>query len=82
MKEYHKWLRNATVKPLIPNLDRYPRCYTAIFYQSAKLTPLLQAAVVYVNSKAKSYRSAAATPQRERAVVAARAFNPVRLAWK
>jgi len=82
MKEYHKWLRKATVKPLIPHLDEFQARYIFSGNKSAKLTSLLQAASRYVNSKAKSYRSAAATPQRECAGAAARAFNPVRLAWK
>ena len=83
MKSYHKWLRNATGKSVIPNLKKTPDRYTFSDYKSAQLTSLLQAAVIYVNSKAKSYRSAAATPQRKCAVAAARAtVKPMRLAWK
>lgn len=83
MKEYHIWLRNATGKVLIPHLRSTPDRYTFSDHQSAKLPSLLQAAVIYVNSKAKSVRSAAAMPQRKRGLAAARSpFNPVRLAWK
>ena len=83
MKSYHKWLVKATVKNVIPNLTPQSIRSIASRLKSAKQkTSFLQAASLYVNSKAKSYRSAAATSQRECAVAAARAFKLARLAWK
>lgn len=85
MKPYHKWLLAASPKNAVVRMkNRSISVETFTSYRkspSAKLTSLLNAAVLYVNLKHK------ATAQRqprseERGYAAARALNTERLAWR
>jgi hypothetical protein len=50
MKEYHRWLRNATVKTVIPHITSLHSFVTASYFKYAKPNPSLTAACIYVSN--------------------------------